>query len=102
MQGRASNWTIPPPRERGDREIAAGPTEYRLLAFLHDAPERVFSPAGRFSTGSGGGNTYVEERPRVMCIFRRLRIKLLEPFVLRHWCNNCTGCRLSVFDPREL
>ena len=45
----------------GDREIALGPTEYRLLHFFMTHPERVFS-RGQLLDRVWGGNTYVEER----------------------------------------
>ena len=45
----------------GEREIALGPTEYRLLHFFMSHPERVFS-RGQLLDRVWGGNTYVEER----------------------------------------
>ena len=61
----------------GPREIALGPTEYRLLHFFMTHPERVFS-RGQLLDRVWGGNTYVEERT-VDVHIRRLR-KALEPF----------------------
>src|SRR6202030_3920963 len=45
----------------GEREIALGPTEYRLLHFFMTHPERVFT-RGQLLDRVWGGNTYVEER----------------------------------------
>ena len=63
----------------GEREIALGPTEYRLLHFFTTHPERVFS-RGQLLDRVWGGNTYVEERT-VDVHIRRLR-RALEPFSL--------------------
>ena len=63
----------------GEREIALGPTEYRLLHFFMTHPERVFS-RGQLLDRVWGGNTYVEERT-VDVHIRRLR-RALEPFSL--------------------
>jgi two-component system phosphate regulon response regulator PhoB len=63
----------------GEREIALGPTEYRLLHFFMTHPERVFS-RGQLLDRVWGGNTYVEERTEDVHI-RRLR-RALEPFCL--------------------
>ena len=60
----------------GEREIALGPTEYRLLHFFMTHPERVFS-RGQLLDRVWGGNTYVEERT-VDVHIRRLR-QALEP-----------------------
>ena len=65
----------------GDREIALGPTEYRLLHFFMTHPERVFT-RGQLLDRVWGGNTYVEERT-VDVHIRRLR-KTLEP----HRCDD--------------
>src|SRR5450756_838672 len=66
----------------GEREIALGPTEYRLLHFFMTHPERVFS-RGQLLDRVWGGNTYVEERT-VDVHIRRLR-KALEPFLLERF-----------------
>jgi two-component system phosphate regulon response regulator PhoB len=60
----------------GDKPVALGPTEYRLLAFLMTHPDRVYS-RGQLLDRVWGGNVYVEERT-VDVHIRRLR-KALEP-----------------------
>ena len=60
----------------GDKAVALGPTEYRLLAFLMTHPDRVYS-RGQLLDRVWGGNVYVEERT-VDVHIRRLR-KALEP-----------------------
>jgi len=57
--------------------VALGPTEYRLLNFFMEHPERVYS-RGQLLDRVWGGNVYVEERT-VDVHIRRLR-KALEPF----------------------
>ena len=59
------------------REIALGPTEYRLLHFFMTHPERVYSRS-QLLDRVWGGNVYVEERT-VDVHIRRLR-KALEGF----------------------
>ena len=59
----------------GDDEINLGPTEYRLLKFLMQNPERVYS-RGQLLDFVWGQNVYVEERT-VDVHVRRLR-KALE------------------------
>jgi two-component system phosphate regulon response regulator PhoB len=59
----------------GDRTIALGPTEYRLLAFFMTHAERVYSRS-QLLDRVWGGNVYVEERT-VDVHIRRLR-KALE------------------------
>ncbi|HEY8521800.1 MAG TPA: phosphate regulon transcriptional regulator PhoB [Gammaproteobacteria bacterium] len=61
---------------RGE-EISLGPTEYRLLEFFMQHPERVYSRA-QLLDRVWGGNVYVEERT-VDVHIRRLR-KALEPY----------------------
>jgi len=61
----------------GDRTVALGPTEYRLLQFFMEHPERVYT-RGQVLDRVWGGNVYVEERT-VDVHIRRLR-KALEPF----------------------
>ena len=57
--------------------VPLGPTEYRLLNFFMEHPERVYS-RGQLLDRVWGGNVYVEERT-VDVHIRRLR-KALEPF----------------------
>jgi two-component system phosphate regulon response regulator PhoB len=63
----------------GDKPVAIGPTEYRLLYFFMTHAERVYS-RGQLLDHVWGGNVYVEERT-VDVHIRRLR-KTLEPFAL--------------------
>src|SRR5690606_22638978 len=55
----------------GDRELHPGPTEYRLLKFLMENPDRVYSRA-QLLDNVWGRNVYVEERT-VDVHVRRLR-----------------------------
>jgi len=64
---------------RGGRALHLGPTEYRLLHFFMEHPERVYSRS-QLLDRVWGGNVYVEERT-VDVHIRRLR-KALEPFAL--------------------
>jgi len=57
--------------------VQLGPTEYRLLQFFMEHPERVYSRS-QLLDRVWGGNVYVEERT-VDVHIRRLR-KALEPF----------------------
>jgi len=57
--------------------VSLGPTEYRLLNFFMEHPERVYSRS-QVLDRVWGGNVYVEERT-VDVHIRRLR-KALEPF----------------------
>ena len=59
-----------------DKEISLGPTEYRLLKFLMEHPERVYSRA-QLLDFVWGQNVYVEERT-VDVHIRRLRKALGE------------------------
>jgi two-component system phosphate regulon response regulator PhoB len=59
-----------------DQNVALGPTEYRLLQFFMEHPERVYSRS-QLLDRVWGGNVYVEERT-VDVHIRRLR-KALEP-----------------------
>lgn len=61
----------------GDAEADLGPTEYRLLKFLLENQERVFS-RGQLLDQVWGRNVYVEERT-VDVHIRRLR-QALEPY----------------------
>jgi len=59
-----------------EQNVALGPTEYRLLQFFMEHPERVYSRS-QLLDRVWGGNVYVEERT-VDVHIRRLR-KALEP-----------------------
>lgn len=61
----------------GERTIALGPTEYRMLEFFMTHPERVYT-RDQLLDRVWGGNVYVEERTIDVHI-RRLR-KALEDF----------------------
>jgi two-component system phosphate regulon response regulator PhoB len=61
----------------GEDTVGLGPTEYRLLQFFMEHPERVYT-RGQLLDRVWGGNVYVEERT-VDVHIRRLR-KALEPF----------------------
>jgi two-component system, OmpR family, phosphate regulon response regulator PhoB len=61
----------------GDQTVTLGPTEYRLLQFFMEHPERVYT-RGQVLDRVWGGNVYVEERTIDVHI-RRLR-KALEEF----------------------
>ncbi len=63
----------------GDQTVALGPTEYRLLQFFMEHPERVYT-RGQVLDRVWGGNVYVEERT-VDVHIRRLR-KALEPYAV--------------------
>ena len=60
-----------------EQTVPLGPTEYRLLQFFMEHPERVYT-RGQLLDRIWGGNVYVEERT-VDVHIRRLR-KALEPF----------------------
>jgi len=61
----------------GEKTVALGPTEYRMLAFFMTHPERVYTRE-QLLDRVWGGNVYVEERTIDVHI-RRLR-KALEDF----------------------
>jgi two-component system phosphate regulon response regulator PhoB len=61
----------------GDQTVGLGPTEYRLLQFFMEHPDRVYTRS-QLLDRIWGGNVYVEERT-VDVHIRRLR-KALEPF----------------------
>ena len=61
----------------GEQTVSLGPTEYRLLQFFMEHPERVYARS-QLLDRVWGGNVYVEERT-VDVHIRRLR-KSLEPF----------------------
>jgi two-component system phosphate regulon response regulator PhoB len=83
----------------GEREIALGPTEYRLLHFFMTHPERVFT-RGQLLDRVWGGNTYVEERT-VDVHIRRLR-KALEPYLLERLVQTVRGAGLPLLHARRL
>jgi two-component system phosphate regulon response regulator PhoB len=76
-------------------EVNLGPTEYRLLKFLMENPERVFS-RGQLLDQVWGRNVYVEERT-VDVHVRRLR-QALEPFGVDGYVQTVRGAgyRLSA------
>ncbi len=61
----------------GGQTVSLGPTEYRLLQFFMEHPDRVYARS-QLLDRIWGGNVYVEERT-VDVHIRRLR-KALEPF----------------------
>ena len=61
----------------GEQTVSLGPTEYRLLQFFMEHPDRVYARR-QLLDRVWGGNVYVEERT-VDVHIRRLR-KALEPF----------------------
>jgi two-component system phosphate regulon response regulator PhoB len=72
----------------GDRAVAMGPTEYRLLEFFMTHPERVYSRE-QLLDRVWGGNVYVEERTIDVHI-RRLR-RALEDHGYDHWVRTVRG-----------
>jgi two-component system phosphate regulon response regulator PhoB len=72
----------------GERAVALGPTEYRLLSFFMTHPERVYS-RGQLLDRVWGGNVYVEERT-VDVHIRRLR-KALESFGYDRYVQTVRG-----------
>ncbi len=78
----------------GERTVALGPTEYRLLEFFMTHPERVYSRE-QLLDRVWGGNVYVEERTIDVHI-RRLR-KALEDLWLRSSGADGARRRLSLF-----
>ena len=79
----------------GEREIGLGPTEYRLLKFLMENPDRVYSRT-QVLDNVWGQNVYVEERT-VDVHIRRLR-QVLEDFAADHYVQTVRGAgyRFSV------
>jgi two-component system phosphate regulon response regulator PhoB len=71
-----------------DRELALGPTEYRLLEFFMQNPERVYSRA-QLLDRVWGANVYIEERTIDVHI-RRLR-QVLEGVALDHLVQTVRG-----------
>jgi two-component system phosphate regulon response regulator PhoB len=78
-------------------DVALGPTEYRMLDFFMQNPERVFSRT-QLLDRVWGGNVYVEERTIDVHI-RRLR-KALEDVNMSHLVQTVrgSGYRFSVRD----
>jgi two-component system phosphate regulon response regulator PhoB len=79
----------------GEEKVRVGPTEYRLLKFIMENPERVYS-RGQLLDHVWGQNVYVEERT-VDVHVRRLR-KALEPYGIDHYVQTVRGAgyRFSV------
>ncbi len=79
----------------GGEEVRLGPTEYRLLKFLMENPERVYS-RGQLLDYVWGQNVYVEERT-VDVHVRRLR-KAFEPYSVSGYIQTVRGAgyRFSV------
>jgi two-component system phosphate regulon response regulator PhoB len=72
----------------GQRTVALGPTEYRMLEFFMTHPERVYT-RDQLLDRIWGGNVYVEERTIDVHI-RRLR-KALEDFGYDHFVQTVRG-----------
>ena len=82
----------------GDAEINLGPTEYRLLKFMMEHPERVYS-RGQLLDSVWGRNVYVEERT-VDVHVRRLRMALEDHSVAQFVQTvRGAGYRFSVCHP---
>lgn len=79
----------------GEAEVSLGPTEYRLLKFLLQNQERVYS-RGQLLDKVWGQNVYVEERT-VDVHVRRLR-QALEPYGVDGYVHTVRGAgyRLSA------
>jgi len=79
----------------GNDEISLGPTEYRLLKFMMEHPERVYT-RGQLLDSVWGQNVYVEERT-VDVHVRRLR-KALEDHSVAQFVQTVRGAgyRFSV------
>lgn len=79
----------------GGSEVTLGPTEYRLLKFLLENQERVFT-RGQLLDHVWGGNVYVEERTIDVHV-RRLR-QALEPYAADRFVQTVRGAgyRLSA------
>ncbi len=71
-----------------DREIRLGPTEYRLLKFLMENADRVYSRT-QLLDFVWGQNVYIEERT-VDVHVRRLR-KVLEDYKVEHYIQTVRG-----------
>jgi two-component system phosphate regulon response regulator PhoB len=82
----------------GERTVALGPTEYRMLEFFMTHPERVYSRE-QLLDRIWGGNVYVEERTIDVHI-RRLR-KALEEYGLDSLIQTVRGSGYR-FSAREV
>jgi two-component system, OmpR family, phosphate regulon response regulator PhoB len=84
----------------GDREVTLGPTEYRMLEFFMQNPERVYSRS-QLLDRVWGGNVYIEERTIDVHI-RRLR-KALEEAQMDHLVQTVrgSGYRFSAKEQAE-
>jgi two-component system, OmpR family, phosphate regulon response regulator PhoB len=71
-----------------NREVSLGPTEYRMLEFFMQNPERVYSRS-QLLDRIWGGNVYIEERTIDVHI-RRLR-KALEEVQMDHLIQTVRG-----------
>jgi two-component system phosphate regulon response regulator PhoB len=82
----------------GEQEVPLGPTEYRMLEFFMQNPERVYSRS-QLLDRVWGGNVYIEERTIDVHI-RRLR-KALEDVRLDHLIQTVrgSGYRFSGREP---
>jgi two-component system, OmpR family, phosphate regulon response regulator PhoB len=85
---------------RNDREVTLGPTEYRMLEFFMQNPERVYSRS-QLLDRVWGGNVYIEERTIDVHI-RRLR-KALEDVQMDHLIQTVrgSGYRFSAKEQAE-
>ena len=81
-----------------EREVAMGPTEFRLLQFLLARPERVHSRA-QLLDQVWGSNIYIEERT-VDVHIRRLRLAL-EPHGQDSLIETVRGSGYRLVAPRE-
>jgi len=72
----------------GDQEVRLGPTEYRLLKFLMENADRVYSRT-QLLDFVWGQNVYIEERT-VDVHVRRLR-KVLEDYKVEHYIQTVRG-----------
>ncbi len=85
---------------RDGREVTLGPTEYRMLEFFMQNPERVYSRS-QLLDRVWGGNVYIEERTIDVHI-RRLR-KALEEVQMDHVVQTVrgSGYRFSAKEQAE-
>jgi two-component system phosphate regulon response regulator PhoB len=85
---------------REGREVTLGPTEYRMLEFFMQNPERVYSRS-QLLDRVWGGNVYIEERTIDVHI-RRLR-KALEEVQVDHVVQTVrgSGYRFSAKEQAE-
>ncbi len=81
----------------GDRPVALGPTEFRLLRFFLARPERVHSRA-QLLDQVWGDQVYIEERT-VDVHIRRLRLAL-QPFGVDDMIETVRGAGYRIAAPR--